>query len=148
MKNPDWTIEAMERINHILLSMDKKEVKKYKVKSLARIVQHVHQFAFANCKDCESIIDNINDLIHFLEQKNELDRKQYKSTFRLIVKHLVKKHGLIEEGTYLGQWVAIGLAIGAAFFSFYEFAVALGFLFGVIIGTKLDAKAKTDGRVI
>jgi len=148
MKNPDWTIDAMEQINHILLSMDKKEVKKYKVKTLVRIIQHVHQFALADCKDCESFIDNINDLIHFLEQKSELDRKQYESTFRLIVKHLVKKHRLIEEGTYMSQGAVIGILIGLALQSIYQYAIGLGFMFGVIIGANLDEKAKKNGRVI
>lgn len=148
MEDAKWITESAERIQKIVQSMDKRKVKKYKVNILSRIVLRLHEFSLEGCKDCENLKDNINDLILFLEQPDDMKNRQYKSTLRLVMKHLMNKHSLVMEGTYLGQWVAIGLIFGAAFVSFNSMAISLGLLFGVIVGSRLDLKAKKEGKVI
>lgn len=148
MENLNWYKEASERIRDVLLLLNEKQIKKYKIEMLLRIVQHIERFSANGCKECDNLKDNLNDLILFLENQNELDPKQYKETFKLVIKHFVKKHGLLEEGTYLSLGMAYGLIFGAALSSFFQMAIALGMLFGLIIGISLDNKMKKQDRVI
>lgn len=149
MENFNWYEESTERINNLLLVMDEKQTKKSKLDMLSRIIQRVHHFSTTNgCTDCESFKENINDLILFLEKQNDMDHKQYKETFKLVARHLVKRHGLVEEGTYLSLGMAYGLILGAALSSFFQMAIALGMIFGLVIGLSLDEKMKKQGRTI
>lgn len=147
MENLNWCEGTCERIKNVLLVMDEKVAKKYKINLLSRIVKRVHHFSIVNnCSECESLKENINDLILFLENQKEMDHKQYKETFKLIIKHLVKKHGLVEDGTYLSLGMAYGLIFGAALSSFFQMAIALGM--GLMVGLSLDNKMKKQERVI
>ena len=148
MENIKWCEEASERIKNVLLVMDEKQTKKYKVRMLSRLVQRVGNFSINGCNDCENFKDNLNDLILFIEKHNDMDHKQYKETFKLVAKHLMNRHGLVEEGTYLSLGMAYGLIFGAALSSFFQMAVALGMLFGLVIGLSLDEKMKKQGRLI
>lgn len=149
MENSNWCEEVSERILNVLLVIDEKQAKKYKVSMLFRIVQRLDHFSMTNgCSDCESLKENINDLLLFLETQNDMDHKQYKETFKLIINHLVKKHGLVEDGTYLSLGMTYGLILGAVLSSIYYMAIAFGMLFGLIFGSALDNKMKKQGRVI
>ncbi len=148
MENSNWFEEASRRIKDVLLLLGEKQAKKYKIDMLLRMVHHMDRFSKNGCKECENLKENLNDLILLLENQNEMDPKQYKATFKLVVKHFVKKHGLVEEGTYLSLGMAYGLIFGAALSSFYYMAIPLGMLFGLVIGLWMDDKMKKQGRVV
>ncbi|WP_458412971.1 hypothetical protein ACNQFZ_19490 [Schinkia sp. CFF1] len=148
MVNSNWKSETAERIENVLFSMKEKEAQKYKVGILARVVQRLHQFSQDGCTECESLKENINEMLLFLEQKNEIGVKQYKLIFRTTSKHLVKKHALVEEGYYLSLCAGYGLLFGAVLSTLYDFAIAFGILIGIVVGLKLDEKAKKEDKVI
>jgi hypothetical protein len=68
-----------------------------------------------------------------------------------LISHLKKKHGLVNEGEYLGWSLVIGLIAGGVvgfIIGNTPPATGVGLALGAVVGLILDVRAKKTGRVI
>lgn len=151
MKSSTWSGQIIEEIEKIMRDLNQKQKKKYKLLFLERVVHRIDYFSNEGCNECEQYKAEIRRMLDVLSDGNELKGERlsnYRVSMKKIVKHLQKEHKLIEEGTYMTQFMVLGLLIGAAFISYFSWTVAIGFSLGLLIGSSLDARAKGQGKVI
>lgn len=161
MENSIWVIQANERIEKIIQSMDLKKDKKLRVPLLKRIIARVDEFSIVNCTQCEENKKEVDKLLEMLEKSSSnINIKEYNDTFKKVLVHLEKEHKLVQEGTYMATYMSIGIAIGMGLgVSFgvsssdklpiyMSLGMCFGTAIGLTIGTSMDQKAKKEGKVI
>lgn len=95
----------------------------------------------------------INDDIRMLNAFSGTDkevRKTIRRTHSKILKLVEKELKWVPKNHYRTIWLAIGLAafgipLGAAF-SNLGLGIPLGIVFGMVVGSQMDKKAKKEGR--
>lgn len=95
----------------------------------------------------------INDDIRVLNAFSGTDkevRKTIRRTHSKILKLVEKELKWVPKNHYRTIWLAIGLAafgipLGAAF-SNLGLGIPLGIIFGMVVGSQMDKKAKKEGR--
>jgi hypothetical protein len=146
-----WAEQTIEKITRICAGMEKKQQNKCRVKLLLRMVKRVGEYAEDNCQECEVFKEDVSQIIGMLidvRNDEEVDYSLYDATIKQIKQHIQKDHKLLDEGTYMLQWLFIGVVAGVLLVNYYEGSVSLGISFGIIIGTILDRNAKKAGKVI
>jgi hypothetical protein len=151
MEELNWAEHVNQKIRLVSTGMEKKQLNRFKVNFLKRVVKRVEEYSQAGCSECENYKVEVSRLISMLvDERNQEqpDFPTYEATLKQITKHLEKEHHLIEAGANMIKWLIIGLVSGAAFLSQYGGSVGIGLSLGIIIGTILDNKAKKEGKVI
>jgi len=148
----EWYDKIAERITTAGTALDNKAAKGFRTDMLTRVTAKVDEFSAAACSECGSLRASIEQLVSNLEQAargGTVDRRQYNLRLRRIIDHLRSRHGLAEAGSYLSQWIALGLCLGMVFYNLLGPAyIGIGLCLGVSIGTALDADAKKKGKQI
>ena len=88
---------------------------------------------------------------NLIQIPNKEERKSYLRTINSMVKHLQKQHKLVSKGQYVGIGLAIGAGIGTALGAALDntgVGTAMGIGIALAIGRYLDDKAKKEGKVI
>lgn len=119
MKKSDWYNETIQKINNLNNKMGKKQVRKFRISLLIKMITRIEEFSLQSCEQCENLKVNIDQITTMLGQDSPANIKEFRITFNEILKHLKKDHGLVEEGTYMTQWLSLGLIFGVAFMFTY-----------------------------
>ncbi|MFC1943420.1 hypothetical protein ACFLWO_02430 [Chloroflexota bacterium] len=150
----DWYNKIVREINSYKDTLSKKDYKKYKLDLLLRIAKRVDDFS-SYCGECQMFQPEITrlaeDLGNLIQIPNKEERKGYLKTINNMVKHLQKQHKLVSEGQYVGIGLAIGAGIGTALGAALDntgVGTAMGTGIALAIGRYLDNKAKNEGKVI
>lgn len=101
----------------------------------------------------EEVVSTINKDIRLLKPFSGTDkevRKTIRRTHSKILKLVEKELKWVPKNHYRTTWLAIGLAafgipLGAAF-SNLGLGIPLGIVFGMVVGSQMDKKAKKEGR--
>lgn len=101
----------------------------------------------------EEVVSTINKDIRLLKPFSGTDkevRKTIRRTHAKILKLVEKELKWVPKNHYRTTWLAIGLAafgipLGAAF-SNLGLGIPLGIVFGMVVGSQMDKKAKKEGR--
>lgn len=101
----------------------------------------------------EEVVSTINKDIRLLKPFSGTDkevRKTIRRTHSKILKLVEKELKWVPKNHYRTIWLAIGLAafgipLGAAF-SNLGLGIPLGIVFGMVVGSQMDKKAKKEGR--
>ena len=152
----------------------KNHFKLYKLSLHQRVARRVDSYD-TSCAECRSFQKVISKLTEGLDGLSMMTRKQQKhhlSVLGKVVKHLRKKHNLVDKGAYKELYTVVGLIVGAMIPSIYfaiHFAssinpskiyvvltaiviiplgLAIGAFLGSLIGPFFDKHAAKEGRVI
>ena len=149
-----WHEDTTKLINSHKDSLDKKEIKKYKLDLLLRIAGRLAEFS-PECGQCQifqqEITTFVQELSYLIQSPQKEGRKRYFRTINRIIKHFQHEHKLVKSGQYVGLWMAIGSGIGVAIgtgMGNLGAGMPIGITIGTGIGMMLDARAKKEGRVI
>ncbi|AGK55764.1 hypothetical protein [Bacillus sp. 1NLA3E] len=148
MKKSEWYNVTIRKVNDLNIKLDKRKVRRFRVSLLIKMISRIEEFSLQSCDQCENYKQNIEQMISMLEQDSSANIKEFRSIFNEILKHLKKDHGLVEEGTYMPQWLSLGLIFGVAFMFTYTYSISIGMLLGIVIGSMLDENAKKKGKQI
>lgn len=152
MTHSGWYREIASRIGAVCQTLDNTAARQLRVALLKNAAARVAEFSAAPCRECGSLLEDVEQLVSDLEQltqSGEIDRRQYFTRLRRIINHLKSKHGLSEKGSYLSQWIALGLCFGMVFYNMLGPAyIGLGLCLGIAVGSALDADAKKKGKQI
>ncbi|WP_202710450.1 hypothetical protein [Sporosalibacterium faouarense] len=154
MDNRDKIKVYIKEISEIKGKSSSKIIKVLKLELLERCLKRIGQF-LETCDECNIYFQEIDDIIskvnEYVEKSDKNTLKEYRYQMKGIVEHLKKKHGLIDEGHYVSQYMTIGMTIGVSIgitMDNIAIGISLGIAVGVAIGSSYDAKAKKEGRVI
>jgi hypothetical protein len=131
-----------------------------------RVARRVSAFS-TECQECQNLKYQISNLSENLTHSSQEHRKKYRTylaTFKTAIKHLRRKHGLVEDKLYIKRFVSIGIAFGLSFiiagYVLVDFGITMltisltlpalftRILSGYAFGYLLDRRAKKQGRVI
>ncbi len=102
-------------------------------------------------KEFKSKIEMIFDSIPEKKEGEKITFENYSSALSVFKKTIKKKYNLVEKGTYLSQWIPLGLALGLPWgfvFGSLIYGLPIGILLGLIIGSILENKAKKENRIL
>ncbi|WP_071396232.1 hypothetical protein [Bacillus tuaregi] len=148
-------------IDQLILNLEKlkidlgeKKAKRLSMTRLDRIIKRL--VSFEDCQECQNHLSEMNTNLEYLKSKHgrleKQDIREHQRLVNQVISHLQKKHKLITEGFYVGTYMIFGLALGYAigFFIFNDYIMgsSIGLLFGVILGSSMDANAKKKGLTI
>ncbi|MFC1903282.1 hypothetical protein ACFLXJ_06355 [Chloroflexota bacterium] len=149
-----WHEDTAKSINSYKDSLDKKEIKKYKLDLLLRIAGRLAEFS-PECGQCQILQQEITvfvqELGYLIQSPQKEGRKRYFRAINRIIQHFQHEHKLVKSGQYVGLWMAIGSGIGVAIgagMGSVGGGIPIGVAIGTGIGMMLDAKAKKEGKVI
>ena len=154
----DWYHRISTEIEQHRLSLNQKEVKKYKLDLLLRVAARVDEFS-GYCGECQAFRQEITGLVQELSLMAQMlgkeNQKHYSKTIDGMVTHLQKVHELVRKGQYLGVGVGIGWAVGAGLGAALGSALdnpgigaVIGIVLGIAVGRYLDKKAEKEGKVL
>jgi len=113
----------------------------------------IREFSKDEIQSIEAELDRLNLESNLANNKKDLNKRL--TAFK---EYLKNKHSLITVGYYTGVGVSMGAAFGIVagivFGERFEkslglaVGISIGMLIGVIIGRSMDAKAKSEGRMI
>lgn len=148
-----WATELIETITHSTSSFTSKELKKYKVGLIRRLIEQVDKLD-DSCEGCQEIKAKFFQIVELLSQIRTAPRKekkQFKSLIEAVSKHLREKHRLYTEGYFISLGMIFGLIFGAALGSSFgniSIGPGVGLAFGLGIGAIIEESYKKDGRII
>jgi len=95
MEENNWYEGIEKEIGSLKEKTSKGDFNLYEVDLLSRVAKHVAGFS-SNCEDCQGHRNDISNLLAKLDNlpMNNEDIADYGRTFRSILKHLNKRHGL------------------------------------------------------
>ncbi|MFC4388936.1 hypothetical protein ACFOZ1_14125 [Gracilibacillus marinus] len=145
--------QLVEKIDHLHSQLDKKQAQAVELDLLKRITIRLDSF---DCTVCTEAHSDIEEYVHYLEDHNDaIDKerlKDYRKRIEKIKTHLLKEHGLIEEGYYLSIYMSIGMSFGLIFGMIISDNLALGLpiglAIGLAIGVAIDADYKKKGKTL
>jgi hypothetical protein len=151
----EWYGHVEKEVGRYRESLSQKDYKKYRLDMLVRVAGRVDDFS-ATCGECQILKQDITTLLQDLNYVSGMSaarekRRIYLKKIDNIIKHLKKKHRLVNEGEYMGIWTAMGTAIGVAIGAGSEnisIGIPIGVAIGIAVGAYLDRKAKKEDRVI
>lgn len=153
----DWYNRVSKEIAQHRDSLSQKDVKKYKLDLLLRVVGRVDDLS-STCGECQllqqeipTLIQSLGNMVYLPKPDAKTARKSYFKLIDTITKHLKKKHKLVTEGYYKGIGMLIGGGIGTVLGAVLDNAgigAPSGLGIGLAIGSYLDKKAQKEGRVI
>lgn len=133
---------------------NKRLVKRYS--ALERLIQDLAKREIP-AEVVESVNREIEKINSFTTADKTLSKQLRKSTSKILTL-LEKKLKLVPKNLYRGRWMAIGMsmgvAIGAAFGVSMDnsgsiaIGIGIGMAIGLALGTRMDKKAKAEGRQI
>jgi hypothetical protein len=140
--------------------------RRYKLSLFMRVARRVADFS-TECQECRDFRNKMTDLSEKLTHSPQVTRREYRSyltTFKKVIKHLRRKHGLVEDKQYIKRFVSIGVAFGLSLIVFGYLLTNIGItllvfsvtlpalfvrvIFGYAVGYLLDRRAKKQSRVI
>lgn len=140
--------------------------RRYKLSLFMRVARRVSDFS-TECQECRDLKDQISSLSENSTHSSKVHRKKYKiylSTFKTAIKHLKRKHGLVEDKQYIKRFVSIGATFGLSLvisgyvlthfgITILVIGITLPALFvriltGYAVGYLLDRRASKQGRII
>jgi len=146
--------QLIHQLKELTEELGIKQAKRLDTARLERIINRLA--SFADCQECNSFLSEWSTRIVNLKSKVGLlekqDIKEYQGLVNRVISHLQKEHKLVVENFYMGTYMSLGIAIGYAVGYFllddYIIGMSLGLLFGIAIGTSMDANAKKKGLTI
>ena len=144
--------------------LTKKQQRKAKMDVMVRLITRLKEDVALSAKieqESPQFFDDLNACYEFLTvnipQRNihPGDEKVYNNHFKSITDVLSKKFDLYPKGTYVGQYLAIGIALGAGVgmlfassnASLYSIAASLGLVFGIAIGNSVESSKEKAGKI-
>jgi len=150
----DWYNDIVKKIDELKNTLSKREYRRFRLDLLSCVADRVDQFS-SECTQCMSFRQDVPTLVadagNLAQTGDRQGRKSYHRDMNRIIGHLQRQHKLVNEGYYVGLWMAIGTAIGVAIGAGFEevgSGIPIGVGIGVAIGIALDAKAKKEGRIL
>jgi len=98
-------------------------------------------------REVNRLVDSPDNLDHWSKE----ERKGYFKAIKDIIKHLQKRHKLIDERNTKAMWTGIGIALGPAMsvgLGNIALGIPIGLSIGVAIGASAVSKASKDGKLI
>lgn len=128
-----------------------KEQKKYHLEAIARLLKKLITL------EDDSLRVPFSELLVILK-KDEREKavdKQYQKIWTSIKVQVKEKHGLVEKGEVVGQYLALGvsfgLLLGVAFMSLSSGYLAIGLPIGIGVGLAIGASKEKaleeDGKI-
>ncbi len=95
MEDNNWYKSTEKKISSLKEKVSRGDYKLYELEVLSRVVNRVDSFS-SDCEDCQAHRNDISNLVAKLDNlpMNNEDIADYSSTFRSIIEHLKKRHGL------------------------------------------------------
>lgn len=162
----DWYEGIRQRIGAFKDQWSPAGWRRYKLSLFIRVARRVSDFSI-ECQECRDLKDQISNLSENSTHSLKVYRKKYRiylTTFKTAIKHLRRKHGLVEDRQYIKRFVPFGIAFGLSFIiagyvlvdfgiTMLTISLTLPALFTRILssyafGYLLDRRAKKQGRVI
>jgi hypothetical protein len=139
MEDNNWHKGIEKEIGSLKEKMKKGDYQLYEVESLLRVAKIVNTLS-SDCEDCQGHRNDISNLVANLgnlPMTNE-DVSDYGGTFRNIIKHLKKHHGLpmavyYKPKTALGKW-SIGFFVGTIVFYLLSSQLPAFYFLGITSG--------------
>jgi hypothetical protein len=147
-----WYSAISQNVEGIRAGLEASEVKELHLDKLVKLARHID--SFSECADCLNHKLEIEKLVADLRSASRMNKEQRRSYWgrmERMVSHLQKKHKLISEGQNLAIWLSIGTALGLVLGGIFHnsaLGIPIGVALGVGVGIALDARAKSEGRVI
>lgn len=111
------------------------------------------EFSKGEIKSIETELDRFN-----LETNFENRKKHYSKLLKGFKDYLKEKHSLVSEGHYTQFYIttgsALGIVAGIIIGERFEkslgiaLGIGIGMLIGLFVGRSMDAKAKSDNRIL
>jgi len=139
-------------------SLKKETTKKSEIKIYEKFLHILselknREFSIDEIQSIESELDSLNFEPNRSNNKRDLNKR-----LKAFKEYLKNKHSLITVGYYTNVGVSMGAAFGivagVVFGERFEkslglaLGISIGMLIGAIIGRSMDAKAKSEGRMI
>jgi hypothetical protein len=162
----DWYEGIHRRIGALKDQLSPAGWRRYKLSLFMRVARRVADFS-NECQECRDLKDQMGNLSENLTHSSKVYRKKYRiylATFKTAIKHLKRKHGLVEDKQYIKRFVSIGITFGLSLviagyvlvnFGITMLAISITLpalitrvISGYAVGYLLDKRAKKRGRVI
>jgi hypothetical protein len=162
----DWYEGIHRRIGALKDQWSPAGWRRYRLSLFVRVARRVSDFS-TECPECRDLKDQISNLDENSTPSSKVYRKKYRiylATFKTAIKHLRRKHDLVEDRQYIKRFVPFGIAFGLSFIiagyvlvdfgiTMLTISLTLPALFTRILssyafGYLLDRRAKKQGRVI
>jgi hypothetical protein len=148
----EWYSQISRRLGELKHKLLPRDVKEYQIDKLLSISRRVDEFSAVDpaCREYRQEIDAMVTELYSAPLSQARNKYQMWKIGELI-SHLKKKHGLVNEGEYLGWSLVIGLIAGGVvgfIIGNTPPATGAGLALGAVVGLILDARAKKTGRVI
>jgi hypothetical protein len=107
----EGTVHKLEELKQKLLP---REVKEYQLDKLQRLSLRFDEFATGDeaCRRYQQVVDGMLTELEKAPLPNDRN-KIYLCTIGDMVSHLKKAHHMVNDGEYLGLWLAFGLVLGS-----------------------------------
>jgi len=158
-----WSRSINTKIEEQQEKLYKSDFKFFKLDRLVKISVKVDEFS-DECEECETIKGKIEDLVEKIPDLlngSPRDRHHYEKQNDAYMKHLEKKHGIVQPTYFLAVFTLIGIIIGLAIGGGIAWLIhpgyistglmigfSIGILAGRIYGKILDKKKKILGLVL
>jgi len=148
----EWYRGIAARIGEHKQKLLPRDVKEYQLDKLLSIARRVDEFAPCD-PACQKYRQEIDMMVEELSGAPLPQARNKVQMWKIgeIISHLKKRHGMVNEGEYLGWWLIYGLILGGIvglIIGNTPPATMIGLAIGAIVGVILDFRAKKEGRVI
>jgi len=149
---------TLQEAYNLFESLKKETTKKSEIKIYEKFLHilselKIREFSQDEIQSIETELDSLN-----FEPNLAINKKDLNKRLTAFKEYLKNKHSLITVGYYTGLGVSMGAAFGivagVVFGERFEkslglaLGISIGMFIGIIIGRSMDAKAKSEGRMI